>query len=174
MVHEEHVKAINHTLLERIETDTVARLPAQYLDTGQRVNGHAALAFLVQLGEPGPDIGQLGRQLRHRLRLGRSIKRVLPGDIQVIALGVAIACRCRAIEQVIGVQQQGLGQTFKKLASFSRAVVTRSCQVGYLSNAAAIMSLSKATGAPLLVKPYQSTATATARRFWLSSMTLSS
>jgi len=27
----------------------------------------------------------------------------------VVALGIAIACRCRTIKQVIGVQQQGLG-----------------------------------------------------------------
>jgi len=33
----------------------------------------------------------------------------LPGGVQVIALGVAVACRCRSIKQVIGVQQQGLG-----------------------------------------------------------------
>jgi hypothetical protein len=32
----------------------------------------------------------------------------LPGSIQVIALGVAITCRCRSIKQMIGVQQQGL------------------------------------------------------------------
>ncbi|MBH2072375.1 MAG: hypothetical protein I8H90_26025 [Burkholderiales bacterium] len=109
MVHEEHVKAINHALFERIEADAVARLPGQYLGTGQRIHSHAALAFLVQLGEPSPDIGQLWRQLRHRRRLGRPIKRVPPGSVQVIALGVAVACRCSAIKQVIGVQQQGLG-----------------------------------------------------------------
>ena len=108
MVHKQHVKAINHAFFERIEADAVARLPGQYLCAGQRVHSHTALALLVQLGEPGPDVGQLGRQLRHRLRLGRPIKRVLPGSIQVIALGVAITCRCRSIKQMIGVQQQGL------------------------------------------------------------------
>ena len=108
-MNEQRIKAINHTFLERIKAHAVARLPCQYLGAGQRVHGHAELAFLVQLGEPGPDIGQFGRQLRHRRRLGRPIERVLPGGVQVIALGVAIACRCRAIKQMIGVQQQSLG-----------------------------------------------------------------
>lgn len=174
MVHKEHVKSIDDGFLERIKPDSLPRLPAQYFSAGERVHGHAALAFLVQMGEPGPDIGQLGRQLRNRRRLGRPIKRVLPGGVQMITLGVAVTCRCCAIKQMIGVQQQGLGQTFKKLASFSMAAVTRSCQVGYLSNAAAIRPLSNGTAAPLLVKPYQSTATASARRFWLSSMTWTS
>ena len=93
MVHKQHVKAINHPFLERIEAHTVARLPGQYFGTGQGVHGHATLAFLVNLGEPGPDIGQLGRQLRNRRRLGRPVQRVLPRRIQVVALGIAIACR---------------------------------------------------------------------------------
>lgn len=172
MVNEQRIKAIDHAFFKRIEPDAVARLPGQYLGAGQCIHGHAALAFLVQLGEQGPQIFQLGRQLRRGWRLGRAVQRVLPGCIEVIALGIAIACSCRSIKQVIGVQQQAGRQTFKKLASFSRAAATRSCQVGYFSNAAAIRALSNATGAPLLVKPYQSTATATARRFWLSSMTL--
>jgi hypothetical protein len=33
----------------------------------------------------------------------------LPGGIKVITLGVAVACCCRSIKQMIGVQQQGLG-----------------------------------------------------------------
>jgi len=49
------------------------------------------------------------RQLRHGRRLGRAVQRILPGRVEVVALGVAIACSCRSIEQVIGVQQQGLG-----------------------------------------------------------------
>ena len=109
MIYKQCVKAIDHALFERIEADAVARLPGQYLGTGQRIHGHTALALLVQLGEPGPDIGQLGRQLRRRWRLGRPVKRVLPGDVQVVALGIAVACRCSSIKQVIGVQQQGLG-----------------------------------------------------------------
>ena len=109
MIYKQSIKAINHDLFERIETDTVARLPAQYLGTGKGIHSHAALALLVQLGEPGPDVRQLGRQLWYRRRLGCSVERVLPGGVQVIALGVTVACRCRSIKQVIGVQQQGLG-----------------------------------------------------------------
>lgn len=109
MMHKQHVKAIDHAFFKRIEADAVARLPGQYLGTGQRIHGHAALAFLVELAEPGPDICQLGRQLRYRRRLERAVQRILPGGIQVVTLRVAVACRCRTIKQVIGVQQQGLG-----------------------------------------------------------------
>ena len=91
MVYEEHIQAIDHALFERIEADSVARLPGQYFRAGERVHGHAALALLVQLGEPGPDIGQLWRQLRHRWCLGRAVQRILPSRINVIALGIAIA-----------------------------------------------------------------------------------
>ena len=173
-MHEQRIEAIDHGFFEWIEAHLVARLPSQDLGAGQRIDGHAALAFLVQLREPGPQVGQFMRQLRHGRRVGRAVQGVLPGGIQVVALGITIACRCSAIKQVIGVQQQALDQTFKKLASFSRAAVTRSCQVGSLSNAVAIKALSNATGVPLPVKPYQSTATASARRFWLSSMTWTS
>lgn len=91
VIYKQCVKAIDHALFERIEADAVARLPGQYLGTGQRIHGNAALALLVQLGEPGPDIGQLWRQLRHRWCIGRAVQRILPSRINVIALGIAIA-----------------------------------------------------------------------------------
>lgn len=109
MIYKQSIEAINHDLFERIEADTVAHLPGQYLGTGQGIHSHAALTLLVQLGEPGPDVRQLGRQLWHRRRFGHPVKRILPGGVQVITFGIAVACRCSPIKQVIGVQQQGLG-----------------------------------------------------------------
>ena len=108
-MNKQRIEAINHALLKWIEAHLVARLPGQNLGAGQRIDGHAALTLLVQLREPSPEVRQLVRQFRHGRRLGRAVKRVLPGRVQVVALGIAIACRCSAIEQVIGVQQQGLG-----------------------------------------------------------------
>lgn len=108
-MNKQRIEAIDHAFFKRIEAHLVARLPGQDLGAGQRIDSHAALAFLIQLREPGPEVRQFVRQLRRGRRLGRAVQRVLPGGIQVVALGIAITCSCSAIEQMIGVQQQGLG-----------------------------------------------------------------